>query len=101
MVLKASDIQKKLPDGGKKNCKECGFPTCFAFAMKLATNPPLVEKCPYLPGEVKAQLQEALAPPIKMVTIGVGENALSIGEEEVMYRHEKTFYRLPEIGRAS
>ena len=97
MALKASDIQKKLPEGGKKNCKECGFPTCFAFAMKLATNPPLVEKCPYLPGEVKAQLQEALAPPIKMVTIGVGENALSIGEEEVMYRHEKTFYRLPGI----
>jgi len=93
MALKASDIQKKLPDGGKKNCKECGFPTCFAFAMKLASGAVTVDKCPYLPGEIKTELEEALAPPIRLVTIGVGENALSIGEEEVIYRHEKTFYR--------
>ncbi|MBM4348641.1 MAG: acetyl-CoA decarbonylase/synthase complex subunit gamma [Deltaproteobacteria bacterium] len=93
MALKASDIQKKLPDGGKKNCKECGFPTCFAFAMKLASGAVTVDKCPYLPGEIKTELEEALAPPIRLVTIGTGENALSIGEEEVIYRHEKTFYR--------
>lgn len=93
MAIKASDIQKKLPEGGKKNCKECGFPTCFAFAMKLASGAVTVDKCPYLPGEIKTELAEALAPPIKLVTIGVGEKALSIGEEEVIYRHEKTFYR--------
>ncbi len=93
MALKASDIQKKLPDGGKKNCKECGFPTCFAFAMKLASGAVSVQKCPYLPAEVKAELEEGLAPPIRLVTIGTGENAFSMGEEEVIYRHEKTFYR--------
>jgi acetyl-CoA decarbonylase/synthase complex subunit gamma len=93
MALKASDIQKKLPDGGKKNCKECGFPTCFAFAMKLASGAVSVQKCPYLPAEVKTELEEGLAPPIKLVTIGTGENAFSMGEEEVIYRHEKTFYR--------
>ncbi len=97
MALKASDIQKKLPEGGKKNCKECGFPTCFAFAMKLAAGAISVHKCTYLPGEIKTELEEALAPPIRMVTLGVGENALSIGEEEVIYRHEKTFYRPPGI----
>jgi len=97
MALKASDIQKKLPDGGKKNCKECGFPTCFAFAMKLATGAIPVDKCPYLPGEIKTELAEALAPPIKLVTIGKGDQAVSIGEEEVIYRHEKTFYRAPGI----
>ncbi len=97
MALKASDIQKKLPEGGKKNCKECGFPTCFAFAMKLASGAISVHKCPYLSEEIKTELEEALAPPIRMVTIGVGENALSIGEEEVIYRHEKTFYRPPGI----
>src|SRR4030067_2393190 len=97
MALNVSDIQKKLPDGGKKNCKECGFPTCFAFAMKLASGAVSVHKCNYLPGEIKTELEEALAPPIKLVTIGVGENALSIGEEEVIYRHEKTFYRPPGI----
>lgn len=98
MALKASDIQKKLPDGGKKNCKECGLPTCFAFAMKLATGGISVHKCTYLPEELKSELEEALAPPVKMVTIGTGPNALSIGEEEVLYRHEKTFYRPPGIG---
>lgn len=98
MALKASDIQKKLPEGGKKNCKECGFPTCFAFAMKLASAAVTVDKCPYLPVEVKKELEEALAPPIRLVTIGSGENALSVGEEEVMYRHEKTFYRPTGIG---
>lgn len=93
MALKASDIQKKLPDGGKKNCKECGFPTCFAFAMKLASGAVSVQKCPYLPAEVKTELEEGLAPPIRLVTIGTGENSFSMGEEEVIYRHEKTFYR--------
>jgi len=93
MALKASDIQKKLPDGGKKNCKECGFPTCFAFAMKLASGAVSVQKCPYLPPEIKTELEEGLAPPIRLVTIGTGENAFSMGEEEVIYRHEKTFYR--------
>ncbi|OGP75408.1 MAG: hypothetical protein A2V86_11245 [Deltaproteobacteria bacterium RBG_16_49_23] len=93
MALKASDIQKKLPEGGKKNCKECGFPTCFAFAMKLASGAVSVQKCSYLSAEVKTELEEALAPPIKLVTVGTGENAISMGEEEVIYRHEKTFYR--------
>ncbi|MBM4324652.1 MAG: acetyl-CoA decarbonylase/synthase complex subunit gamma [Deltaproteobacteria bacterium] len=93
MALKASDIQKKLPEGGKKNCKECGFPTCFAFAMKLASGAVSVQKCPYLPAEVKTELEEGLAPPIRLVTIGTGETAFSMGEEEVIYRHEKTFYR--------
>ncbi len=93
MALKASDIQKKLPEGGKKNCKECGFPTCFAFAMKLASGAASVQKCTYLPDEVKAELEEALAPPIRLVTIGKGANSFSMGEEEVIYRHEKTFYR--------
>lgn len=97
MALKASDIQKKLPDGGKKNCRECGFPTCFAFAMKLAALAISAGKCPYLPEEIKVELEEALAPPVKLVTIGLGDKAFSTGEEEVLYRHEKTFYRASGI----
>lgn len=93
MAIKAADIQKKLPDGGKKNCKECGFPTCFAFAMKLTSRGTTPDKCPYLSEDVKKELAEALAPPIRLVTVGKGENAISTGEEEVIYRHEKTFYR--------
>lgn len=98
MPLKGTDIVKKLPDGGKKNCKECGFPTCFAFAMKLAAAGTTLDKCPYLDADVRAELEEALAPPIKLVTIGVGDTALQIGNEEVIYRHEKTFIHPPGIG---
>jgi len=97
MALKGTDVVKKLPDGGKKNCRECGFPTCFAFAMKLAGGGVTIDKCPYLTTEVRAELEEALAPPIKLVTIGSGENALQIGNEEVVYRHEKTFIHQPGI----
>ena len=97
MALKGTDVVKRLPDGGKKNCRECGFPTCFAFAMKLATGGVALDKCPYLPADVKAELEEALAPPIKPVTIGAGKNALEIGVEEVIYRYEKTFVHQPGI----
>jgi acetyl-CoA decarbonylase/synthase complex subunit gamma len=91
MALKGTDVVKKLPELGKKNCKECGFPTCFAFAMKLASGGTSLDKCPHLSSEIKAELLDALAPAIKLVTIGTGENALQIGNEEVIYRHEKTF----------
>jgi acetyl-CoA decarbonylase/synthase complex subunit gamma len=94
MALKGAEIMKRFP---KTNCKECGCATCFAFAMKLATGGAKLEDCPYLAPEVKAELEAAMAPPIKLVTIGVGENALVIGEEEVMFRHEKTFFHEPGI----
>ncbi|HEX75103.1 MAG TPA: acetyl-CoA decarbonylase/synthase complex subunit gamma [Dehalococcoidia bacterium] len=97
MALKGTDIVKRLPEGGKKNCRECGFPTCFAFAMKLAGAGASLDKCPYLSPEVKAELEDALAPPIKLVSIGSGDNSLQIGNEEVVYRHEKTFVHQPGV----
>ncbi len=95
MPIAGSEIVKMLP--GRKPCKDCGFPTCFAFAMKLASGGATVDKCPYLSEEVKAKLIDLLAPPIKLVTIGTGENAVKIGNEEVIYRHEKTFVNKPGI----
>jgi acetyl-CoA decarbonylase/synthase complex subunit gamma len=95
MPIAGSEIVKMLP--GKKPCKDCGFPTCFAFAMKLASGGATVDKCPYLSEEVKAKLVDLLAPPIKLVTVGSGENAVKIGNEEVIYRHEKTFVHSPGI----
>jgi acetyl-CoA decarbonylase/synthase complex subunit gamma len=92
MPIKGTDVVKRLPEAGKKNCKECGFPTCFAFAMKLASGGATLDKCPYLTIEVKAELEDALAPAIKLVTIGSGKNAVQIGNEEVIYRHEKTYF---------
>jgi acetyl-CoA decarbonylase/synthase complex subunit gamma len=95
MPIAGSEIVKMLP--GKKPCKDCGFPTCFAFAMKLASGGTTVDKCPYLSEEVKAKLLDLLAPPMKLVTIGSGENAVRIGNEEVIYRHEKTFVHSPGV----
>jgi acetyl-CoA decarbonylase/synthase complex subunit gamma len=95
MALKGTDIVKKLPEGGKKNCRDCGFPTCFAFAMKLAGAGIALDKCPHLAEDIKAELEDALAPPVKLVTVGTGDNTVTIGNEEVVYRHEKTFVHQP------
>ena len=89
MPLSGSQIVKVLPN--RKPCRDCGFPTCFAFAMKLASGGTTLDKCPYLTPEAKAELEEALAPLMRLVTVGSGENKLEIGDEEVVYRHEKTY----------
>jgi len=96
MAVKGTDLVKLMPK--KQGCKDCGFPTCFAFAMKLATGGAEVSACKHLSDEVRAQIEELLAPPIRPITIGQGDKALLIGDEEVMYRHEKTFFHPPVIG---
>ena len=83
MALKGLDIFKLSP---KKNCKECGSPTCMAFCMKVAQGAVEIDKCPYFSDEAKAMLNEQTAPPMK--TISVGEHKL--GGETVLFRHEKT-----------
>jgi len=94
MALKALDIYKLLP---KKNCKECGDPTCLTFAMKLAGGKADVDLCPYLDEQAKSVLGATTRPPIRLVKIGVGERTFGVGEESVLYRHEKTFYHPPGI----
>jgi len=95
MPISGSEIVKMLP--GKKPCKDCGFPTCFAFAMKLATGGASLDKCVYLAADVKAKLEDLLAPAIKLVTIGSGDNKVQVGNEEVIYRHEKTYVHPPGL----
>jgi acetyl-CoA decarbonylase/synthase complex subunit gamma len=92
MPLTGIEIFKLLP---KTNCKECGEPTCLAFAMKLAAGRAELSACPYVSEETKAKLSEAAAPPILPVTIGVGDRALKVGGETVMFRHEKRFENPP------
>lgn len=82
-------IFKLLP---KTNCKECGVPTCLAFAMNLASGKAELDSCPYVSDEARAQLEEAAAPPIRQVAVGKGVRAAKTGGETVLYRHEKTFY---------
>ena len=83
MALKGLDIFKLSP---KKNCKECGSPTCMAFCMKVAQGAVSIDKCPYFSDDAKAMLNEQTAPPMKTIT--VGEHKL--GGETVLFRHEKT-----------
>ncbi len=94
MPLTGIEIFKLLP---KTNCSECGVPTCLAFAMSLAAGKAELAACPYVSEEAKVKLSEAAAPPILPVTIGVGERALKIGGETVMFRHEKRFENPPGI----
>ncbi len=94
MALTGIQIFKLLP---KTNCGECGVPTCLAFAMALAAGKAELVSCPYVSDEAKAQLAEASAPPIRPLTIGTGDNALKIGGETVLFRHEKTFVNPPGL----
>jgi acetyl-CoA decarbonylase/synthase complex subunit gamma len=75
----------------KKNCGECGIPTCLAFAMKVAAGQAEIEKCPYVSDEAKATIGEASAPPIRTIKFGAGESAFTTGGETCMFRHEKRF----------
>ncbi len=94
MPLTGIEIFKLLP---KTNCGECGVPTCLAFAMSLAAGRAELSACPYITDEAREKLDEASAPPIRPVTIGVGERALKVGGETVMFRHEKRFENPPGL----
>jgi len=88
MALTGIEIFKLLP---KTNCGDCGVPTCLAFAMNLAAGKAELSACPHVSDEAKEKLSEASAPPILPAIIGVGDRALKIGGETVMFRHEKRF----------
>ena len=94
MPLTGLQIFKLLPN---TNCKKCGYPTCLTFAMKLAAGKEALEKCPDASPEAKAALGAASAPPIRGVTVGRGDRAITVGEETVFFRHEKTFVRHPGL----
>lgn len=86
-VFKYLPAAKKLPEG---NCKKCGFPTCMAYALKLAKGEADIELCPYIPDELKEIFTQSMKQPQKEVLLG-HENKVLIGGENVLYRHDKTF----------
>jgi acetyl-CoA decarbonylase/synthase complex subunit gamma len=94
MALTGLQIYKLLP---QTNCKECGYPTCLAFAMKLAAKQAELADCPYVSEEAKAQLEAAAVPPIRLVTISSEGHKVAAGNETVLFRHEKTFYHPPGL----
>jgi len=102
MALSGLEIYKLLPGGQKPphpkaNCKECGYPTCLAFAMKLAAKQAELSACQYVSAEAAARLSDAAAPPIRLVTLSANGHKLEVGNETVLFRHEKTFYHKPGL----
>ena len=94
MALSGIQIYKLLP---QTNCKDCGFPTCLAFAMKLAAKQVELAECPHVSDEAKEQLSEAAAPPVRPVTLKSNGYEVKSGNEVVLFRHEKTFYNQPGL----
>jgi len=90
MAMSGLEIFKLLP---KTNCKECGHPTCLAFAMALAQKKVSLDDCPYASDEAKEKLAAAAAPPMQTVTFGTGDAACQVGGETVLFRHEEKFHR--------
>ena len=89
MALTGLDIYKKLP---KENCKECGVPTCLAFAMKVAAAQATLDQCPRLDDAAREELGEASAPPQRLVKIGPEASTIELGQETVLFRHDERFY---------
>jgi acetyl-CoA decarbonylase/synthase complex subunit gamma len=89
MALSGIQIYKLLP---QTNCKDCGFPTCLAFAMKLAAKQADLDKCPHVSDEAREQLAESAAPPVRLVTLSADGREVKSGNEIVLFRHEKTFF---------
>ena len=94
MALTGLEIYKLLP---KTNCKDCGFPTCLAFAMKLAAKQAELAACPHVSDEAKAALESAAAPPIRLISFGDAEQRIQVGNETELYRHDKSFFHKPGL----
>ncbi len=94
MALSGIQIYKLLP---QTNCKDCGFPTCLAFAMKLAAKQVELSTCPHVSDEAKSQLSEAAEPPVRLVTLQADGHQVQAGNETVLFRHEKRFFHKPGL----
>ena len=94
MAMSGLQIYKLLP---KTNCKDCGFPTCLAFAMKLAAKQVELSDCPHVSDEATEALSAASAPPIRLIKVGTGDREFQVGNETVMFHHEKTFFNKPGL----
>ena len=90
MALTGMQIYKSLP---KTNCKDCGLPTCMAFAMQVAAKQRALTDCPHVSEEGKSALSEASAPPQRLIKIGSDAKLFEFGQETVMFRHEEKFHR--------
>jgi acetyl-CoA decarbonylase/synthase complex subunit gamma len=94
MALSGLQIYKLLP---QTNCKDCGYPTCLAFAMKLAAKQAELADCPHVSEEASAQLEAAAQPPVRLITLSSNGHKVATGNETALFRHEKRFYHKPGL----
>jgi acetyl-CoA decarbonylase/synthase complex subunit gamma len=94
MALSGLEIYKLLP---QTNCKDCGYPTCLAFAMKLAAKQAELKDCPHVSEEAASKLEAASSPPIRLIELAGEDGKIAVGNETVLFRHEKTFYHKPGL----
>jgi acetyl-CoA decarbonylase/synthase, CODH/ACS complex subunit gamma len=88
-ALTGMQVYKSLP---RTNCKDCGFPTCMAFAMQVAAKQKALTDCKHITEEARSTLADASSPPMKLVTIGNADKKFVFGQETVMFRHEERFH---------
>ncbi|MFX0056913.1 MAG: acetyl-CoA decarbonylase/synthase complex subunit gamma [Candidatus Heimdallarchaeota archaeon] len=86
----------------KSNCKDCGYDTCMAFATDLLERKITLNDCTHLNQDPKqgknlAKLKMITTPPQKPVILGKGDRKCVIGGEEVLMRHQLTFYNQTAI----
>jgi acetyl-CoA decarbonylase/synthase complex subunit gamma len=94
MALSGIQIYKLLP---QTNCKDCGYPTCLAFAMKLANKQVELSLCPHVSEEAQEKLSAASAPPVRPIVLKSNGHKIESGNEVVMFRHEKKFFSQPGL----
>lgn len=94
MALSGIEIYKLLP---KTNCKDCSFPTCLAFAMKLAAKQIELSECPHVAEEAKTLLAASAEPPVRLISLKANGHQAAAGNEVVLFRHEKKFFHKPGI----
>lgn len=94
MTISGLTLFKLLPGGKKQadaNCKKCGFPTCMAYAMKLAKGDTTLNKCPHASNDLKDLLEQSGGKVQALVCFGLKSDPVKAGGENVLYRHCKTF----------
>lgn len=94
MPLTGLDVYKLLP---RTNCRDCGVPTCLAFAMQIASGKAEPDACPHMDTRARERLALASEPPIRVVQAGPPEHRVTMGGETVVYRHEKKFVNQPPV----
>ncbi len=80
----------------KSNCNECGKEGCLQFAIDLLERKISIDACLHLSTpsqrENKQKIQQLILPPQRFITFGKSPHICTIGGEEVLYRHERTFF---------